>query len=153
MKRLNIGNFLMVYWPLMESTSLLRILMEEGQNITNPPGGGSEYYDYNGFYTIVLMALVTYGYKILFHDVGCQGRISDDGVWAHTKFCQNLQSGQLNLPLPRSLPKPVDPVWGPIWPEQNVPFVIVGDNAFPSTENIMKPFPEKGPDESKRLFN
>ena len=99
------------------------------------------------------MALVTHDYKILYHDVGCQGRISDGGVWANSKFYEKLQSGLLNLPPARPLPKPVDPVWEPIWDVKNVPFVIVCDNAFPLTKHTMKPFPDKGLDDRKRIFN
>ena len=47
--------------------------------IMNPAGGGSEYYIYKGFYSIVFMALVTFDYKFLYVDIGCQGRC-DGGV-------------------------------------------------------------------------
>ena len=117
--------------------------------IMNPAGGGSEYYNYKGFYSIVLMALVTFDYKFLYVDIGCQGRISDGGVRANTSFYKNLRSGQLRLPSPRHLPKPEDPVWEPHWTDQDMPFGIVGDKAFPLTENFMKPFPERGLDDRK----
>ena len=53
--------------------------------------GDSEYYNYKGFYSVVFMALVTYDYSFLFHDAGCQGRISDAGVWENTKFCKKMK--------------------------------------------------------------
>ena len=42
--------------------------------------------------------------------------------------------GGLNLSPPRPLPKSQDPKWEPLGEEEeetNVPFVFVGDNAFP----------------------
>ena len=59
------------------------------------------------------MALVTHNYKFLYADLGCQGRISDGGVWSHCNFAKKLNNRDLNLPTPRILPKPNDPVWHP----------------------------------------
>ena len=118
-----------------------------------PSNGGSEYWCYKGFHSIVLMALVTHDYKFLYADVGCQGRISDGGVWSHCSFAKKLNNRDLNLPTPRILPKPNDPVWHPHMTGEKIPFVIIGDSAFPLQENIMKPYPEKGMDDKKRIFN
>ena len=74
--------------------------------IKNPVSGGSEFYNYKGFYSIVLMGLITHDYRFLFHAAGCQGRISDGGVWANSKFCKDLKKGKLKIPAPRALPKP-----------------------------------------------
>ena len=66
---------------------------------------------------------------ILFHDAGCQGRISDGGVWANSKFCKDLKNGKLKIPKGRALPKPTDPLWGPYLTDEKLAVVIVGDNA------------------------
>ena len=61
----------------------------DGKHIAlfHPDGSGSEYYNYKGFYSLVLLAFVDYDYKFLLIDVGCQGRISDGGVFSNSAIC------------------------------------------------------------------
>lgn len=63
-----------------------------------PMHSGSEYYNYKGVFSIVLFALVDGNYNFTYVDVGCQGRISDGGVFENTTFKKALNSEQLNLP-------------------------------------------------------
>ena len=76
--------------------------------IISPKHSGSEFYNFNGFYSIVLLAFVDYNYKFLIDEVGFQGRMSDGGVYSNSNFCSALKK-QLNLPEPRPLPKSSDP--------------------------------------------
>ena len=69
--------------------------------IKNPPNASTEFRNYNGFFSIVLMALVDYDYKFIYADVGCQGRISVGGVFRNCEFNKRLSRGELNLPDPR----------------------------------------------------
>ena len=62
-----------------------------------------------GYFSIVLLALVDYNYKFLFVDVGCQGSISDGGVYRNSPFNDAIQKGTLNLPDPEPLPQSIDP--------------------------------------------
>ena len=57
--------------------------------ITCPPHSGSEFYNYKGFYSMVLLAFADYDYKLLVAEVGCQGRISDGGVYRNSSFYFN----------------------------------------------------------------
>jgi hypothetical protein len=61
---------------------------------------GSLLYNYKGYHSIVLMAAVNAKYEFIMVDVGCNGRISDGGVIANTKFYQLLTKGKLRLPPP-----------------------------------------------------
>lgn len=112
--------------------------------ILAPHHSGTEFYNYKHTYSIVLLALVDKNYKFIFADVGCQGRISDGGVFRNSLLFQRLSRGDLNLPAPSPLPGCDDAM----------PYVFVADNAFPLHTNIMKPYPGDHPEGSlKRIFN
>ena len=123
--------------------------------IKKPDQSGATYKNYKGFFSIVLLAFVTHDYKIVYVDVGAQGKISDGGVFRDCSLNQALSQNLLNLPRPRPLPMSHDPKW--LHSEQedqvNVPFVFVADSAFPLTHYCLKPYPEKAMDDRKRIFN
>lgn len=109
-----------------------------------PNFSGSEYYNYKGYFSIVLFAIVDANYKFMYANVGCQGRISDGGVFKSTAFRKLMETSSLNIPLEKALPGRMKPI----------PYVIVADDAFPLSPNIMKPYSghqEKG--SRQRIFN
>ena len=110
-----------------------------------------EFYNYKGFYSLVLMATVDYNYKFVYVDVGCQGRISVGGVFRNTSFCKALENGQLNLPDPAPLSRNRD--WN--WEQDStpVPFVFIGDDAFPLTTCCMKPYSQRNLTDEQIIFN
>ena len=116
--------------------------------ILHPPKTGSDYYNYKGYFTVVLMAVVGSNYEFLFSDVGCQGRISDGGVLRNTLFYQALEMGKLNIPQSKALPVDDSEEWRPV-----IPYFFVGDDAFSLTRHLMKPYPNRGQTEEQRIFN
>ncbi|XP_050304523.1 uncharacterized protein LOC126742038 [Anthonomus grandis grandis] len=64
--------------------------------ITQPPSTGAQYYNFKGFYSIVLMALVNADHEFLFVNIGKNGRLG--GVIEYMEFYQRLKSKRLNLP-------------------------------------------------------
>ena len=56
-----------------------------------PRNSASEYFNYK----IVLFALVDANYNFMFVDVGCQGRISDSGVFTNTELHKKLETKKL----------------------------------------------------------
>lgn len=105
----------------------------DGKHIAlqSPIHSGTDFFNYKSFFSIVLFAIVDANYNIIYANVGSQGRISDGGVFNSCGFKQKLESNELNLPDPRALPGRVQPV----------PYVILADDAFPLTQNIIKPYP------------
>lgn len=110
-----------------------------------PLNSGTEFYNYKHFSSIVLLVLVDANYNFMYVNVGCQGRISDGGVFKNTSLYRNLENKSLNLPKPEILQTPYN---------MKVPYMILCDKAFALSEYTMKPFsgnPERGSIE--RIFN
>lgn len=55
-----------------------------------PVASGSNFFNYNSTFSIVLFALVDADYNFLYADVGCQGRISDGGFSEIHLYSRNL---------------------------------------------------------------
>ena len=119
--------------------------------ILHPKHSGSQFYNYKGFYSIVLMAIVDADYNFIFADVGCQGRISDGGVFRNSSFWKALNNGGLHLPNPSPLPLPLSEVSQD--KNRAMPYFLAGDEAFPLDSHIMKPYPQRNLSEEKRVFN
>lgn len=51
-----------------------------------PVHSGTEYHNYKSNFSIVMFALVDAEYNYKFGVVGCQGRISDGGIFKDTEF-------------------------------------------------------------------
>ncbi|XP_068115975.1 uncharacterized protein [Hyperolius riggenbachi] len=98
-----------------------------------PTGSGSRYYNSKKYFSVVLMAVVDANYRFLAVDVGSYGSTADSRIFRSSSIGQKLYAGQLNLPAP-------------------CPIVEVGDEAFALHPNIMKPFPRKNLDTTKRVF-
>ncbi|CAB3222652.1 unnamed protein product [Arctia plantaginis] len=88
--------------------------------IQAPNNTGSDFFNYKGDFSIVLLALVDANYKFTYVDVGCKGRISDGGVFKNTGVYANLQQGKLNLPQP----------YAPSGRNKPIPHVIVAEDAL-----------------------
>ncbi|XP_029340971.1 uncharacterized protein LOC115033105 [Acyrthosiphon pisum] len=112
--------------------------------IQSPIHSGSEYINYKGTFSVVLFALVDANYNFLYANIGCQGIISDGGVFKNTSLYKSIEEDQLMLP--PALPLPLR--------EFHVPYVFLADDAFALSSHLMKPYSgihEKGSKE--RVFN
>jgi len=113
--------------------------------ITCPPNSGTMFYNYKGTFSIVVMALSDADYKFIAVDIGDYGSNSDGGVFRRSAIGSRLQSDTLNLPADQPITDN---------PGANaMPFVIVGDEAFPLGPHLMHPYPGRGLREDKRIFN
>lgn len=89
------------------------------------------------------MGIADAEYKLLYVDVGRDGRFSDGGVFNRSHFGQAMETNRLGLPQPSALPGQ----------ELAVPYVLVADDAFASRANILKPYSQRGITMVQRVFN
>ena len=94
-----------------------------------PKNTGSYFFNYKGTFSIVLMALVDVNYEFIYVDIGCNGRISNEGVFQNCSLSKVIEHNDLDIPPPRVIREEI----------QSLPYVIAVDDAFPLKENIMKP--------------
>ena len=111
--------------------------------ITCPRNAGSQYFNYLGFHSFVLFALVDAEYKFLYFEVGAPGRVGDSTIWNASKLKRALESGYLQTPPPMTTYNSPVPI----------PSLIVADSAFALSPTLMKPYSERGIDQEKRIFN
>ncbi|KAK5647298.1 hypothetical protein RI129_002190 [Pyrocoelia pectoralis] len=111
--------------------------------IQAPPKAGSEFYNYKNNHSIILLAVCDAKYKFAIVDIGAKGRQSDGGVLRNSEFGKNLFNNTLDIPAAQ----PIE------YGGEDVPFYIVGDEAFPLRNNLMRPYPGRMLTLEKRVFN
>ena len=89
--------------------------------IRKPSKSGSMYYNYKGFFSIILLAVVDAKYKFIWCNTGAPGSASDAGVF--NACCLRPAREEGLLPFPNPQPFSGD--------DRDVPFFLVGDDAFP----------------------
>ncbi|CAH1986975.1 unnamed protein product [Acanthoscelides obtectus] len=102
----------------------------DGKHIKQPPGSGSYYYNYKGFFSVVLFAIENANYEFTYLSCRTNGRISDGGVIKKTDFYNLLITDSLKLPQPVNM-RGI---------QNKLPFVFIGDEAFSLMTNFMTPY-------------
>lgn len=111
-------------------------------SIESPKKSGSLYYNYKGFFSIVLLAICDAKYCFTFVDIGQYGSGNDSGVLKQSKISKGFENDQFNIPTASKI----------TGLDEKLPYYLVGDEIFPLKVWLQRPFP--GPlDESKRIFN
>ena len=90
------------------------------------------------------MALTDANYKFIYVNVGASGRAGDSGVYNNSTLMKAVAENQLNLSPPASIQGIVS---------FTINYHIVGDDAFPMSKHLMKPYPHRHLDKEKRVFN
>lgn len=104
-----------------------------------PANSGSQYYNYKGSHSIVLLAACDSRYCFRIVDIGAQGRLSDGGIWHSSEMGKKIKNGEMNIP-------PED--------HRSLPCVFVADEAFQLTDFMLRPYPGRGGlSEDRAIFN
>ncbi len=64
--------------------------------IRNPPNGGSSYFNYKKYFSIVLLALVDADYRFMYVECGAKGSNSDAGLFNRSDLLQEFENGNAN---------------------------------------------------------
>ncbi|KAL4126719.1 hypothetical protein QTP88_010928 [Uroleucon formosanum] len=97
-----------------------------------PPNSGSDFFNYKGTFSIVLLAVVDHNYYFRFIDVGASGRSSDGGIFRNSSLKIALENRLLNI-LKDGF--------------------FVTDDVFPLTLQLMKPYSRRQLTKEQRIFN
>lgn len=100
--------------------------------VKQPPCSGSHFYNYKGFFSTILLALVDGNYNFVYVNVGTNGRAGDANVFQASTLYHRLENNTLGIP-----------------PDH----VILGDSAFPLKSYLMKPYPRKNQTNREAVFN
>ncbi|KAJ8970295.1 hypothetical protein NQ314_001300 [Rhamnusium bicolor] len=82
---------------------------------------------------IVLMAACDVNYLFTLVDIGSYGSQSDVGIFRQSVFGERLENRTMNVPNSTKIPNT----------NVEMPYVFVGDEAFPLKHYIMRPYPGK----------
>ncbi|XP_012161742.1 protein ALP1-like [Ceratitis capitata] len=88
-----------------------------------------DYYNYKGWYSVVLLALVDSRYRFLYINVGSPGRCNDSGIYERSSLKAELLRCKLLYDQRKS------------FNNVEIPLVIIADSAFRLSRNVLKPFP------------
>jgi hypothetical protein len=111
--------------------------------IKKPRKSGSMFYNYKGYFSIILLAVVDAEYKFIWANVGADGSVSDAGVFNNSCLRPALEQGRLGFPAPEPLPGD----------DRDIPYFLIGDDAFPLREWMQKPYSQRGLQMKDRVFN
>lgn len=108
-----------------------------------PSNSGSMFFNYKGYFSIVLQALVDANYRFVNIDVGGYGKQSDGGTFKASSLYKKLSQGTLNLPDSSPLPGS----------NLVMPYVMIGDEAYPLMKNLLKPYSKNNLNTETENFN
>jgi hypothetical protein len=109
-----------------------------------PANTGSDYFNYKGFFSVILLAVVSSDYKFLWIDVSGKGSSSDAHMYNESEFKEGLQNNDI-VGFPQPDPLPGD--------TEDIPYYLVGDDAFALRTFMMKPYGNRDMTRNQRIFN
>ena len=111
--------------------------------IKKPKKSGSEYFNYKGYFSLVLLALVDADYKFLWVNAGDSGSSSDAQIFNRSKLKRRIENETLGLPPPETLGSGVP----------NLHYFLLGDDAFALMSWLVKPYSRRQLTREERIAN
>ena len=111
--------------------------------IKKPKKSCSEYFNYKGYFSLILLTLVDADYKFLWANAGASGSSSHAQIFNHSKLKRRIENGTLGLPPP----KPLGP-GGQIYTTS-----LLGDDAFALLPWLVKPYSRRQLTREERIAN
>lgn len=111
--------------------------------IIRPCDSGSLYFNYKKYFSINLLAVCNSNYEFIYIDVGCYGKSSDSTIFTNSDLKKNMDEKVLNIPPPTPATENGEPL----------PFVLVGDEAFPLSAYMQRPYAGKHLLHQQRIYN
>lgn len=112
-------------------------------HIRCPSHSGSMFFNYKGYFSVALQALVDANYKFLNIDVGGHGKQSDAGTFKASPLYKKLINGTLNLPENGVLSESM----------LTMPYVILADEAYLLMKNVLRPYNRKDLNTENEYFS
>ena len=106
-----------------------------------PKFGGSLYYNYKNFHSLVLMAICDSAYRFTYVDIGSYGSENDASIFRRTQLFQDFEMQTVPVPQPRGIGN------------MQLPYTLLGDEIFPLNTWLMKPFPGKNLSHEQDVYN
>ena len=110
--------------------------------IKKPKKSGCEYFNYKGYFSLVLLAFVDANYKFLWVNVWASGSSSDAEIFNRSKL-KRIENGTFGLPPPEPL--------GPGGPDLH--YFLLGDNTFALMPWLVKPYSRRQLTREERIAN
>ena len=111
--------------------------------IKKPKKSGSEYFNYKGYFSLILLALVDADYRFLWFNVGASGSSSDAQIFNCSKPKKRIVNERLGLPPPEPL--------APGGLDRH--YFLLGEDAFPLMPLLVKPYSRRRLTREERIAN
>jgi len=131
------------YWNKWNFPNCVGAIDGKYVKVKCPPNSGSDFFNYKGYFSVVLLAIADANYKFSVVDIGAKGSQSDSGIFSNSTFGHLLYSNQLDLPPEKPLPNTTS----------TMPHAFLGHDAFPLLQNLLRPYPGKFNKKPERIFN
>ena len=138
-KWLNIANDFKSIWHFPNCVGAI-----DGKHvlIQAPSNSGSLFFNYKRNFSTVLLAVAHASYRFVYVDIGSFGKQSDGSIFANSFMGKALASQTILIPKKNVVEG-----------NTSLPYVFVGDEAFPLKNYLMRPFPGSRLNSERRVYN